>query len=701
SNMVWMGTLVVGGSAKAIITATGQATAIGQIAHTVATVKEPTSHFHRRTNQLALTMAILAVGGSLVTFLVGYLVNRLDFIDIFIFSVASLVSAIPEDLPAVLTIVLAIGAFRMARRKAMVRYLPATETLAVATVVATDKTGTLTQNSMTVRRLALADGAVLTTEEGEVGPEKQRPDLLMLVRIAGAGVSARVFHSDHSHEIIGDPTEAALVLLAEKMGFDSKKLEAAIKMISDLPFERAYQYRGRLVSRDHHKELYVIGAFEKIIHLSTHFLDKEGKTLALDPAARERVKKQGEQFAGQALRVLGLAFRSMPADQDSISHQDVKDLTLVGLAGINDPPRPEVKEAIAKARAAGIRLIMKTGDHAETAKAIAKEIELVDGNNPAVLTETDLAAMDEAAFDRAAQTTSVFARVSPQTKLRIIQSLQKQGEIVAMTGDGVNDAPALRQADVGIAMGKIGTDVAREASAMVLSDDNFATIINAVEEGRTVFRNVRRTSFYLVTTNLAEIITILGTLFLKLPLPLLPIHLLWMNIVTDGLQDVALAAEPKHEDVLHDLPHKKNERILSRRLFPFLGLMILPMIVGTLVLFLAVLPQGLEKARTIAFAFMSWAQMWNSFNLRSLEQSVFRLGLTTNRLLILATALSAVIQLSLIQIPFFRSVFQFVPLSGLEWGLVIILSSSVLLLGEVYKALKRKTLKNYSSARAN
>ncbi|MCK4947108.1 MAG: HAD-IC family P-type ATPase, partial [Candidatus Aureabacteria bacterium] len=392
--------------------------------------------------------------------------------------------------------------------------------------------------------------------------------------------------------------------------------------------------------------------------------------------------------------VLGLAYKITPAGTDNLSEDLVNDLVLVGVVGMIDPPRPQVKEAIAKAEKAGIRVIMKTGDHKDTAVAIAKEIgmigEKVESKFPEVLTEQDLLKLSKEEFEETIKHISVFARLTPAMKLRIVETLQKQGHIVAMTGDGVNDAPALKKADIGIAMGIIGTDVARESSDIVLADDNFSSIMNAIEEGRTVFTNTRQASAFLITTNFAESISIITTLLLGLPLPLLPSQLLWLNLVTDGVTDVALAAEPSHEDVLEELPRKAKENILSKEIIPFMLIMAGIMVILTLIIFNAYLPGGIGKARTGAFTVMAFTQLFNVLNMRSLKRSIFKIGLFSNKFIVASLIASVVLLAMVLYVPFFQGVFQFVPLSLLEILAIVLFSSSVLWSGELYKYLKNK-----------
>lgn len=701
ANMVWMSTLVAGGSARAVVTATGGNTAIGQIAKDVTAIKEKKTHFRIRTDQLAWTMAAIAIASDLATLLVGFFIRHLPFIEIFLFSLASLVSGIPEGLPAVLTIVLAVGAYRMARRNAVVRHLPSTETLSVVTVIATDKTGTLTENSMTVRRIVLGSGETVEvtgqgwnpTGEFSMGGHSavplDHPALSRLLHLAFFGSAARLVRTKKGFDVVGDPTEAALTVLAKKSGLSEELLLNSAHLTDELPFERSRKYRARLFSHGTSNEAVTVGAFERILELSDQLLTADGKMETLTTKKRDALRLQGEGLANAALRVLGIAFRTIPKNQTEITHDDVAGLTFVGLVGMIDPPRAGVTEAIRMAKAAGIRIIMKTGDHAATAAAIAREVGIVKPDAEVkVLTEADLVNLPDDVFDERVRTHTVFARVSPETKLRIARSLQKQGEVVAVTGDGVNDAPALRQADIGIAMGRGGTDVAREASDIVLEDDNFSTIVKAIEEGRVVFRNTQQTSFYLVTTNVAEDVTILAALFLGLPLPLLPIHLLWMNLVTDGLTTGALATEPKHHGMLAEPPRRRNERILGKPVLPFLILMTVIMTLGTLFFFLRALPDGLERARTIAFAFMGFAQLWNVWNMRSLKHSLATIGLLTNRFVLLAFIIGALIQIAIIELPFLERIFQFTSLGVGDWLAVIMSSSLVLWLGELYKRMR-------------
>ncbi len=701
TNMAFMSTLVVSGEAKALVVATADKTAIGQVAESIQEIVKPKMHFNKKVTQLAIQMAIFASIGAVLTFIIGFFINKLEFFDIFLFTIASLVSGIPEGLPAVLIIVLAIGARRMATRNAIIRHLPAVETLGVSTVIATDKTGTLTQNSITVEEIITPDGEFNVTGDGwqPLGRFFQNkkpinslsvPILKKIFSISTLCSKGKLLQKDGGYEVVGDPTEVSLVVLAKKAGITAQKLSE--KLIDDFPFSSELKFRASLIESAKKKQLYSVGAFETILNKSSDFLKDDKKTKMNDSTRNEFLTK-AEKLARKGMRVLALAYRDMPNQTDSVSANLVMNLIFVGLVGMKDPPRPMVKQAIQKAKDAGIRVILKTGDHKETAIAIAKEIGLVKGKTEA-FTEKDLKDLSDEEFNEVVKRVNIFARVTPKMKMKIINALQEQGEIVAMTGDGVNDAPALKKADIGIAMGIIGTDVARESSEIVLADDNFSSIVNAIEEGRIVFQNVRRTSFYLITTNVAEDVTIVSSLAMGLPLPMLPIQLLYLNLVTDSPPALALAMEPGHKGILNQLPRNKKERILNKELIPFLLLTAGLMVLGTIPLFRYFLPQGLDKARTVGFLSMSMFQLFNVLNMRSLKKSIFKIGFFSNKWVILALAVSLLMTLGIIYLPWISGIFQFVPLKIKEVGIITLVASSVFVFAEVYKKIRYNLHKN-------
>tara|TARA_Y100000034_G_scaffold133524_1_gene199210 strand:- start:1565 stop:4228 length:2664 start_codon:yes stop_codon:yes gene_type:complete len=696
-NMVFMGTLVVSGDAKAIVVATGNETQIGSVAKSIQEVVRPKMHFNEKVNQLAYQMGAFAIIGAMLTFIIGYFIRGLEFFDIFLFTVASLVSGIPEGLPAVLIVVLAIGARRMAKRNAIIRHLPAVETLGVATVIATDKTGTLTSNSMVVEEIVTADGNFSVSGNGwdpqgkfydwpsrnPIDPNKFY-SLKKMFDISILCNKANLFKKNKGYEIVGDPTEAALLVLGKKSGLIKKDLDK--RVLDDFSFNSELKFRGSLINNLKNKEIFVVGAFEKVLDRSSSVL-KNGKIVSLNNKIKREFLSNAESMANKGFRVLALGYKEVSKDANSFSEKLVSKIVFVGFVGMKDPPRKTIKESIQKARNAGIRVIMKTGDHKATALAIAKEIGLVEEKG-VVLTESDLEKLSKRQFNKIVREVDIFARVSPKMKMRIVQSLQEQGEIVAMTGDGVNDAPALKRSDIGVAMGIIGTDVARESSEMILADDNFSSIVNAIEEGRTVFRNVRRTSFYLITTNVAEDITIIGGLALGLPLPLLPIQLLYLNLVTDGINALPLAMEPSHSDILNRKPRDREEKILDKSLIPLLLIIAGLMAFSTIPVFNYFLPGGLDKARTAAFVSISMFQLFNVFNMRSLKYSLFKVGLFSNKWVLYAITISLLLMIGIVYLPWISEIFQFVPLSFKEFFVISLISSSVFVVGEIYKKVR-------------
>jgi len=709
-NMLWKGTFIVGGEGMAVVVATGEQTRIGQVALSLEEIQQQSGHLESRVNKLAVQLGIIASAGAILTFLIGYFVRGFEFSEVFLFTIASLVAGIPEGLLAVIAIVLAIGAHRMAGQNAIVRKLSATETLGHATVIATDKTGTLTQNTMNVEQVILPDGTSFSVsgkgwetagnfyQDTTIVQPLEHIGLKKLLHLAAVCNNARVLREEgeNQYSIIGDPTEAAMVVLARKAGLSRQMLEPEEKRLRDYPFDKTVRYRASLVEitgREKRKELYLFGAPETLLDKSISVLVK-GEIVKLNKSQKQTINKQIDRITKAGMRVLALGYQPMEDTPERMEDGAIDGLIFVGIVGMKDPPRPEIKKSLERARQAGIRVIMKTGDHKETAVAIAREIGLLvptsNAKYPQAITGLELEAMNESEFKAAINNVSVFARLTPEMKLKIATVLQEQGEIVAMTGDGVNDAPALKKADIGIAMGITGTDVARASSEMVLSDDNFASIIEAIKEGRIVFRNIRQVTYFLLTTNLAEDVTILVALLLGFSLPLLPVQLLWLNLITDGLVVLALAAEPQHYDILRSHPQKDNIDILVKDIIPFFLILVAVMTLSTLFIFNAYLPEGVEKARTGAFAVLAFSQLFNVLNMRSMKDSVFTIGLFSNPYVLYAILISALLLPILFYVPFISTLFSFVPLSGIELLHVILLSSVVFWLGEGYKFIRNQ-----------
>lgn len=718
NNMVFAGTTVAAGRGTAVVTSTGLNTITGRIARDVQAAPSVETPISRKLGQIG---NLLGVVGSLVAaLLIGIGILRgFTIYELFLTAVAVAVSFIPEGLPAIVTIVLAIGVQRMARRRAIIRKLPAVETLGSTTVICTDKTGTLTQNEMTVRIIATPKTQYTLTGEG-YRPEgsfitdesptdpREHPELMRLLDAVTLANDSHLVEEDDQWWITGDPTEGALVVAARKAGLRKPALEEAQPRIDEIPFDSDAKYMATLHRADTDRTLvYVKGAPEVVLAMCDRVLDGE-QPVELDDDRRRALQETNHHLAEQAYRVLAAAYREMPGDEEDLEHRDVESgMTFLGLLGMIDPPRPEVLDAVGKARQAGIRVIMITGDNPDTARAIARELGITapcppkDGlespnSIPAAhadecletITGRELQRMSEEELERRIPNIAVFARVDPQHKLRIVQALKKQGAIVAMTGDGVNDAPALKTADIGVAMGITGTDVSRESSDMVLSDDNFATIIAAVEEGRTIFANLRKVVQYLLATNTGEVLTFIVAIVAGFPIPLLPVQILWVNLVTDGFATAPISVEPKEGEVLRQPPRDPREPIVTKRSLWRIAMVAAIMTAGTVGLFYYELQvTSLATARTMAFATLAIFQLFNAFNARSSTQSIFRLGFLSNPYVLAGVGVSFLLQIVVVEVPWFETIFRTTGLTLAQWGLVILVSSSVLIVEEIRKAL--------------
>lgn len=699
-NMVFMGTFVTSGNGKFLVTETGENTAFGRIAKSLGGIKQEESLFTKKINTLSKQAGIAAIVLSAIIFSYSLFINKLPFRDTFLVSMASLVSIIPEGMIALFSIILAIGAKRMAKKRALIKNLTATEGVGAITTIITDKTGTLTQNIMMVESIRTATQEVFGVsgsgwdsigffhQNAKIIDAKLNKALSKILRIIAICNSAKVRKGpDSEYDIIGEPTEAALIVAANKAGLTQELLLAEEFKIDEPTFDSVKKHREVLVeTKEGERYIYIVGAPEKVLEKCGHYFDN-GRSLSASKEKIESIKKDIEELADAGLRTIAAAYKKVDKKTYKVDTTDAKDMVYVGTAGLKDPLRAGVKEAILRANAAGIRVIMATGDHKRTAVAIAKEIGL-DFHN--ATSEEELLGLTDSEFENIALTHSVFARVSPTTKLRIAEILQKNGEIVAMTGDGVNDAPALKKADVGIAMGKIGTDVARESAQIILTDDNFTTIIDAIEEGRLVFRNVQKTGAFLLSTNFAEGITILSTMAMGLPLPLLPTQILWLNLVTDSLAGFPLAGELAHEDLLKERPKSFQENILSKRTLPFMILMVVVMVVGAILIFKATLPLGIEKARTLAFLFIAFSQLFNVMNLRSLEKSVFKMNPFSNVYLVFGLGAALLANILVVYLADLRNIFHLEAVSLKEFLVILAISFSIIIFAEIYKVLKRK-----------
>jgi Ca2+-transporting ATPase len=691
-NMAFMGTVVVNGRAKGVVVETGERTILGQIATQVQETLTLKAPLQEKFDRFAKKIGLVVLAASVLLFVAGILTGE-KIKEMFMTVVAAAVAAIPEGLPVVVTITLAIGVTRMARRNAIVRRLPAVETLGSTTVIGSDKTGTLTKNEMTVKGVYAGDRVYEVTGEG-YEPKGEillewltvdshlDPELERVFRIGLLCNESNLYEEEGVYRVDGDPTEAALIVSALKAGLDSEVERNNYPQIDIIPFESERGYMATLHRQGEKKWIFIKGAPEKLFDICT--------TCSGGPW--EKVGHIAENFAREGLRVLAMAYKEVPPETEELTHELLETgLVFAGLQGMMDPPRPEVIGAIEGCRKAGIRVIMITGDHAVTARTIARKLG-IGGKEPGVLTGRELETMSDDDLFQRVREVSVYARVSPNHKLRIIQQLIRHGDIVAVTGDGVNDAPALKAAHIGVAMGQTGTDVAREAADMVLADDNFTSIFNAVEEGRIVFDNLRKVTFFLIPTGIAAILSILGSVLFGLPLPYLPAQLLWINLVSNGLQDVALAFEPGEKGVLTRPPRDPREGIMSRTLIERTVLVSLLISIGVLWEFWQALEQGasLEKARTLSMTTMVFFQFFQAWNSRSEYQSIFRLSPVSNPFLFYGMIAAVLSQLVVVYVPSLQWVFRTEPISGAEWLQILLLALTVVVVVEADKGLRRR-----------
>ncbi|MCI9606400.1 MAG: cation-translocating P-type ATPase [Oscillospiraceae bacterium] len=662
-NMVIGSTVITAGRATAVVTATGMDSEVGRVAGLLLEQEDSDTPLQRRMGEISKTLSFLCLCVCAVMFGVG-LLQRRAMLDMFMTAVSLAVAAIPEGLPAIVTIVLALGVQRMAARGAIVKKLPAVETLGCAGVICSDKTGTLTQNKMTVRRLWTLPGG------------KEDPLLTAAVLCCDATLSA------------GDPTEIALVEAAARAGLDKAGLDHAFPRRGEVPFDSDRKLMSTVQPLPG-------GGFQVCVKGAPDVLLSR---CDLSPAQKQAVLAANDAMAGQALRVLAVARRELSALPSSLSSDTLEHhLTFLGLLGMMDPPREEVKAAVAQCRSAGIKPVMITGDHKLTAVAIAKELGIC-GPRDLAITGADLDFMPQELLERDVDQFAVYARVSPEHKTRIVNAWRKKGQVVAMTGDGVNDAPALKAAHIGCAMGITGTDVAKEAADMILTDDNFATIVSAVAEGRGIYANIKKAIHYLLSCNIGEILTIfLATLFNFHQMPLMPVQLLWLNLVTDSLPALALGVEPVEEGVMDQKPRPAEENLFSPAFslrLTLQGAMVGLLTLGAYFLGEYVLSdpgEAYQAANTMAFATLTLCQLFHAFDVRSESQSLFHIGVFSNPAMNKAFLVGLGLQLSVLCFPPFQAVFQTVPLNPLEWAVVLTLSVTPVVVCELAKALRRKT----------
>jgi len=694
-NTLYMGTIITNGRATAVVVRTGMSTEMGKIATSIQEVKPEKTPLQKNIGKLSryIVAIFLGVCGLLVA--VG-LLKGLGWLEVFLLAVAAAVSAIPEGLPAVVTVVLAIGMRIMAGRNVIIRKLVAVETLGSATVICSDKTGTLTLNEMTVRRLYVGGQWIEVTGEGYepegefrwngqiLSPENEQ-QLTLLLRIGALCNDALLTSEDKCCSIIGDPTEGALVVAAAKAGMDKEKLEKTFPRLDEIPFQSEKQYMATLHPKDGGRVAYVKGAAEKLLSLSKHFLKGE-EVVSLEEADAEAIMEATTSMAQEAMRVIAIAYVELPQEWEELKDKDIRgNLVFVGLAGMADPPRDEAKEAVRLCRQAGIKVVMITGDHKVTAESIARQLDLPSGKT---VTGAELQRMSAQELAREVEDISVFARIEPLHKLKIVNALKSKGHVVAMTGDGVNDAPALKAANIGIAMGITGTDVAKEASDMVLADDNFASVVAAVEEGRTIFNRLRNVIFFLLSTNLGELLALILTIFFVGKAPLLAVQIIWINLLTDTAVGVPLGFESKSGDELKQPPRHPEVGLIFPGLLLRIGFLSTLMGVSIFLIFnWAQQRMSLEEARTLAFCSMVAFEWFRAFNARSDEYTIFRLGVFRNRWLIISISVAILLQLAVVYVPFLQVAFRTVPLGIEKWGIAILAGGTLFSIEEIRKAL--------------
>ncbi len=677
-NMVFSGTTVTRGRATIAVVATGMKTEIGKIAGAIGEMEAGKTPLQRGIAKLSnyILLAVLLVAGLLIG--VG-LWRGLDLTETLLLAVAAAVAAVPEGLPAAVTVVLATGMRFMAGRNAIIRKLVAVETLGSATVICSDKTGTLTLGEMTARRIFTGNRWLEITGSGynpegdfrENGAKIDPNDDIDLETMLRVGVLCNdsLLVADSDWSIMGDPTEGAIVVAAAKAGIEKEKLESAHPRLDEIPFQSERRYMATLHHVDGKRVAYIKGAPERILSMSCHYL-RNGDMAPLEDADKERIEKASNQMAEQAMRVMAIAYADHPGEMAELHEKEITGcIVFLGLIGMADPPREEAKRAVKACKRAGIKVVMVTGDNRVTASAIAQQLELPKGET---LTGAELERMSDEALEAEIDDVSVFARIDPLHKLRIVKSFQSMGHTVAMTGDGINDAPALKQADIGIAMGVTGTDVAKEASQMVLADDNFASVVAAVEEGRAIFTRLRNVTLFLLSAGMGELLAIVFGVLILGEAPLLALQVLWINLVTGVIMAIPLGFEPKAGDELEYPPRHPRVGLLYRGMMLRIAFLATMLGGGVLVLFDWTRAGELGEARTIAFCSVVVFEWLMAFNARSDRYTMFRLGILGNRSLLIAVSAALLLQIAVVYVPFLQEAFGTVPLGIREWGIAII-----------------------------
>jgi Ca2+-transporting ATPase len=685
TSMVFLGTSILAGRGVAVVTATGQDTELGRVGKLLQTATQKQTPLERRLAELGRRLVYLILGISVIILAAGLIRGDEPWLMAKV-AISLAVAAVPEGLPAVTTMILALGVLRMAKSSALVRRLTAVETLGSTTVICTDKTGTLTENRMKVREIVLSTGRALRIgrDRTEQGAEDETLDRLLRAAVLCNDAVSRA----EKEKFVGDPTETALLGIAADLGYDFQHERSAFKRVFEIPFEASTK-KMTVVSEAHEAFLATIkGGPSVVLEACDSFIDEHSRSQALDTALRDRFHEVNNRMAREGLRVLGFAEKSTADLDDDFEHG----YTFLGFVGMADPPRSEVPEAIRMAKQAGIRIVMLTGDQVLTAEAIARELNLTHDHDIFSLHSRDLAGVEEARLAELASSAHVFARVTPEDKLRIVRALQAAGEVVAVTGDGVNDAPALKQADIGVAMGLRGTEVAKESADIILTDDNFSTIVKAVEGGRTIYANIIKFVHLMFSHNLGEILVIFGAMILSLPLPLLPLQILWVNLVTDIFPAFALAVEPSTKETMRRRPRSPKESFLSGG-FMFLiawqGAMLAAVTLGAYIWALKTYGEG-GHARTVALLALVGVQIGHLFNCRSRTRSTFD-RFFSNPLIFVSTAIVVGLQLLAIYNPLLSRVLQIEEPNSMDLLVTCIAIVLPVAIVEVSKIISRRT----------
>jgi len=703
-NMAYMSTAVTYGRGKGVVVGTGHDTEIGNIATMIQSFEDEVTPLQKQLNQLGKVLGITTIIICIAVFGIGLLQNR-EVLEMFMVAISLAVAAIPEGLPAIVTIVLAIGMNRMVKRNAIVKKLLAVETLGSTTVICSDKTGTLTQNEMTVVKV-FTDGKIIDVTGGGYEPVGEFKiegntinvedigDFQTLLSISALANDANLEKTSDGYKVIGDPTEGALITLAGKGNINKQSINKEFPRIEEIPFDS-----DRKMMTTFHKDYipnkvvsFTKGAPDIIINRCTR-ISMDGKILDFDDTLKKEVLKVNNIFSKKALRVLAFAYKEYNNLPNNISTDSNEvDMTFIGLVGMIDPARPEAKDAIAKCKEAGIKTIMITGDYKETAFAIAKELGMAESIDQAMMGE-ELNKISDEELREVVKNIKVYARVSPEHKVRIVSALKANGEITAMTGDGVNDALALKRADIGVSMGITGTDVAKNTAELILTDDNFASIVSAVEEGRIIYSNIKKFVFFLLSCNIGEIFLVFTSILLNLPVPLLAIQLLWLNLVTDSFPALALGVEKGDPDIMDTPPRNPNEPILTKNML--LGILLQSLAVGVAALLayrwgLTTYADSIDKARTIAFTSLITAELLRAYSSRSQKYTLFKIGFFTNSTLVYGTLFSFILLLGVLYIPFMQPIFHTFALGIKDWAAILEYAFIPLIIGEISKLFIKK-----------